>query len=190
MVRCLLKRTFSLGIDEAYADLKASLAEKGCKIISEDPPKHILVKQGSLWGMSPATAKKTVDATFKTVDSGTQVTCSSHLSSDWKNLTIVGCALAAVLVGLCLWMALDLSMFIVTGKPTFWSWLATVNGNLDFVVAQAFVNLTKALAVFLSVIIVLEIVVAVYVYAGIDRFAQGTFDVLLNHELTVNVRKQ
>jgi len=86
-----------------------------------------------------------------------------------------------VLVGLCLWMALDLSMFMVTGKPTFWSWLATVNGNLDFAVAQALVNLTKALAIFLSVIIVLEIAVAVYAYAGIDRFAQGTFDLLLSH---------
>ena len=170
--------------------MKASLAEKGCKIISEDPPKHIVVKQGSLWGMSPATAKKTVDATFKSVDSGTQVTCSSRLSSDWKNLTIIGCGLAAVLVGLCLWMALDLSMFMVTGKPTFWSWLATVNGNLDFVVAQALVNLTKALAVFLTVIIVLEIAVATYAYAGVDRFAQGTFDALSNHELTANVHKQ
>jgi hypothetical protein len=190
MVHSLLKRTFSLEIDKVYADLKASLAEKDCKIISADPPKHILVKQGSLWGMSPTTAKKTVNVTFEAVDSGTQVTCSSRLSSDWKNLTIIGCALAAVLVGLCLWMTLDLSMFMDTGKPTFWSWLATVNGNLDFAVAQAFVNLAKALAVFLSVIIVLEVAVAVYAYAGIDRFAHETFDVLLNHELTANVHKQ
>ena len=190
VVHWLLKQTFSLEIDKAYADLKASLAEKGCKIISEDPPKHILVKQGSLWGISPKTAKKTVDATFKTVDSVTQVTCSSRLSSDWKNLTIVGCALAAVLVGLCLWMAHDLSVFMVTGKPTFWSWLATVNGNLDFAVAQALVNLTKALAVFLSVIIVLEIAVAVYAYTGIDAFAQGTLDLLLNKEPAPNVHEQ
>jgi hypothetical protein len=190
MVHWLLKRTFSLEIDKAYSALKASLAEKGCKIISEDPPKHILVEQGSLWGMSPTTAKKTVDVTFKAVDSETQVTCSSRLSSDWKNLTMVGCTLAAVLVGLCLWMALDLSMFMATGKHTFWSWLATVNGNVDFAVAQAFVNLTKVLAVFLSVIIVLEIAVVAYAYAEIDRFAQGTFDGLLNHEPTANVHKQ
>jgi hypothetical protein len=190
MVHWLLNRTFSLEIDKAYADLKAALAEKGCKIISGDPPKHIIVKQGSLWGMSPTTAKKTVDVTFKAVDSGTQVTCSSRLSSDWKNLTVVGCALAAGLVGLCLWMALDLSMFMVTGKPTFWSWLATINGNVDFVVAQALVNLTKALAVFLSVIIALEIAVSVYAYAGIDRFAQRTFDMLSNHELTGNTHEQ
>ena len=186
----MIKQTFSLEIDKVYADLKASRAEKGCKIISEDPPKHILVKQGSLWGISPTTAQKTVDATLKNVDSGTQITCSSRLGSDWKNLTIIGCILAAALVGLCLWMALDLSMFMATGKPTFWSWLATVNGNLDFAVAQAFVNLTKALAVILSVIIVLEIAVTLYAYARIDRFAQGTFDLLLSRDLTADVHKQ
>ena len=190
MVPWLIKRTFSLEIHNVYAELKASLAEKGCKIISEDPPKHILVWQGSLWGMSPTTAKKTVDVTLKAVDSGTQVTCSSRLSSDWKNLTIVGCASAAVLVGLCLWMALDVTTFMLTGKPSFWSWVATVNGSLDFAVAQAFVNLTKALAIFLSVIIVLEIAVAVYAYVGIDRFAQRAFDALLNDKLTANAHKQ
>ena len=190
MVHWLLKQTFSVEIDKAYADLKASLAEKGCKIVSENPPKHILVKQGSLWGIRPATAKKTVDVTFKAVYSGTHATCSSRLSSDWKNLTIVGCALASVLVGLCLWMSLDLSTFMVTGEPTFWSWLATVNGNSDFAVAQAFVNLTNALTVFLSVVIVLEIAVAAYAYSGIDKFAQGAFDVLLNRELTGNLDRQ
>ena len=153
----LLERTVNLEIDKAYADLKAVLLEKGCKIISEEPPKQILVKQGSLWGMSPKTAKKIIEVNFAPVDSGTQVTCSSRLSSDWKNLTLVGCALAAVLVGLCLWMTVDLNAFMVTQKPSFWSWLVTVNGSVDFQVGQAFVNLTKALAVFLSVIILLEI---------------------------------
>ena len=74
----LLKRTVSVGIDEAYADLKAALVEKGCIIISEEPPKQMLVKQGSLWGMSPGTAKKTIAINFAPVDSGTQVTCSSQ----------------------------------------------------------------------------------------------------------------
>lgn len=183
MVHWLLKRTLNLEIDKAYADLKASLVQKGCKIVSEDPPKHLVVQQGSLWGMSPTTAKKTIDVAFIPVDSGTQVACSTRLSSDWKNLTIIGCALAAVLVGLCLWMALDLSTFMGTEKASFWSWLAAVNGNVDVSVAQSFVNLTKALAVFLSVIIVLEVAVAVYAYKGIDRFAQETFDPLSNNKI-------
>ncbi len=190
MVSWVLKRTVSLGIDKAYADVKAVLLEKGCKIISEEPPKQILVKQGSLWGMSPRTAKKTIAVNLVPVDSGTQVTCSSRLSSDWKNLTVVGCALAAVLVGLCLWMTFDLEAFMVTQKHSFWSWLVTVNGSVDFQVGQAFVNLAKSLAVFLSVIILLEIVIAVYVHAGIDWFAEGTLNSLLSSEPTGNVLKQ
>jgi hypothetical protein len=176
VVPWLFKRTVSVGIDKAYADLKAVLLEKGCKIISEEPPKQMLVKQGSLWGLSPRTAKKTIAVNFAPIDSGTQITCSSRIGSDWKNLTIVGCALAAVLVGLCLWIMFDLETFMVTQKPIFWSWLATVNGNVDFQVAQAFVNLTKDLAVFLLAIILLEIVIVFYVQARIDRFAERTLD--------------
>jgi len=189
-VLLLLERTVGLGIDKAYADLKAVFSEEGCKIISEEPPKQILVKQGSLWGISPKTAKKTIDATFTPVDSGTRVTCSSRLSSDWKNLTVVGCVLAAFLVGLCLWITFDLDAFMVTQKPSFWSWLATVNGSVDFQVGRAFVNLTNALAVFLSVIILLEIVIAVYVHSRIDRFAEANINSLLRREPVGDALKQ
>ena len=107
----MLERTVSLKIEEAYANLKAVLVEKGCKVLSEEPPRQISVKQGSLWGISPKTAKKTVNVNLAPVDSGTRVTFSSKLASDWKNITAVGCALAAVLVGVCLWIAADLSRF-------------------------------------------------------------------------------
>jgi hypothetical protein len=190
MVRWLFSRTFNLEIEKAYADLKDSFVQKGCKILSEDAPKSLVVKQGSIWGMSPVTAKKTVDMSFSAVDSGTQVTSSSSLSADWKNLTIVGCALAAVLVGLCLWMTLDLTVFMHTGRASFWSWLASVNGNVDIQAAQTLVNLTKALAVFLSVIIIIEAVVVAYTYKGIDRFAQKTFDMLSNKETFVDEHKR
>jgi hypothetical protein len=63
-----------------------------------------------------------------------------------------------------------------SGKASFWSWLASVNGNVDVSVAQTFVNLTKALGIFLSVVIALEIVVVAYAYRGIDKFAQETLD--------------
>jgi len=190
VVPWVLKRTVSLGIDKTYADLKAVLLEKGCKIISEEPPKQMLVKQGSLWGISPRTAKKTIAINFAPVESGTQVTCASRLSSDWKNLTVVGCVLAAVLVGLCLWITFDLEAFMLTQKPSFWSWLVTVNGSVDYQVGQALVNLTKSLAVFLSVIILLEILIVVYVHAGIDRFAERIFNSLLSSEPTGNLLKQ
>ena len=152
--------------------MKAAFAAKGCKIISEESPNKMVLKQGSLWGMSPKTAKKKIALDFAPDGSRTHVTCSSRLNSDWKNLTLVGCALAAVLVGLCLWMTLDLDAFMANQNPSFWSWLGTVNGSIDFQVGLAFANLTKALAVFLSIIIVSEIAIVVYVHSGIDQFAK------------------
>ena len=54
-----------------------------------------------------------------------------------------------MLVGICLWIAFDLSAVMANAKPSFWGWLATVNGTVDLQVAQAFVNLTEVLAAFL-----------------------------------------
>ncbi len=174
----MLERTVNSEINKTYAALKVVFSSKDCKITSEKPPQQILVKQGSLWGASPKTAKKIVEVNLETVDSGTHLTCLSRLSSDWKNITLVGCILAAVLVGLCLWMSIDLSGFMLTRKPSFWSWIITSNGAIDFQVGQAFENLTKTLAAFLSIIILLEIAITVYVRARIDRFAEETINKL------------
>ncbi len=92
--------------------------------------------------------------------------------SDWKNITIVGCGFAAVLVGLCIWMATDLSALIATNVPGFWGWLVRVNGSVDLAAAQAFVRLTWGLAGFLTFIIVLEAAIVVYAQSKIDSFAE------------------
>jgi hypothetical protein len=101
----MLERTLNLKIDETYPKLKAAFANKGCKVIYEEPPNQIRFKQGSLWGIAPQTAKKTITATLESVEGGTQVKCSSKLASDWKNITLIGCVLTATLVGLCVWLA-------------------------------------------------------------------------------------
>jgi hypothetical protein len=168
----LPERIVSLKIGEAYTNLRAVLLENGCKVLSEQSPKQISVKQGSLWGITPKTAKKTLNINLETIDSGTRVTYSSKLASDWKNITVVGCILAAVLVGVCVWIASDLSAFMVTAEPSFWSWIL---GNMaDLQAGQAFVNLSWGLAVFLLVIILLEIAIVAYVHSKIDTFAQET----------------
>jgi hypothetical protein len=87
-------------------------------------------------------------------------------------------------------MALDLTAFISNGKASFWSFLASVNGNVDVSVARSFVNLTKGLALFLSLIIVLEAAIAAYSYKGIDKFTQKTFDSLSNSEKIYKDQKQ
>jgi hypothetical protein len=177
----LLERTVSLKIDEAYADLRVALSDKGCKIVSEKSPEHILVKQGSLWGISPKTAKKTIDVNFSSVDSGTKLTYFSKLSSDWKNITYVGCVLAALLVGVCLWIAFDLGAFMVAQKPSFWSWLITFNGVIDFQIGHAFVRLTEFLAAFLSAVIALELVIVVYAKSKIEQFVEATINSVASH---------
>ena len=167
-----------LQIDQAYSKLRAILSEKGCKMVSELPPNEILVKQGSLWGVSPKTSKKVINVKFEPVDSGTRIVFVSRLSSDWKNLTIIGCVLAAVLVFFCVWLVVDLSAYMVTHVPSFWSWLAEINDNIDYQVGQAFVNLAKSMAIFLSAIIGLEIAVAVYAHSKIDKFVEEVLNLL------------
>lgn len=178
MVHWLIKQTFDMETEKVYVGLNASLTQRGSKIIFEESPSHIVAKQGSLWGMSPFTAKKTLDITLERNNNGTQVTCSSKISSDWRNVTIVGCILAGILVGVCLWMTVDLNAFAITGKADYWSWLATVDGALDASAAQSLIKLTEALAAFLSLVIVLEAVITAYVYLGIDKFAQEILNVL------------
>lgn len=126
----------------------------------------------------PKTAKKTVNINLEAVGDQTRISCSSKLASSWKNITIIGCAFAFVLVGVCVWMATDLTTFMVTREPSFWSWLVTVGGNVDLLAAQAFVKLTWSLTVFLSVIILLEVAIVVYVRSKIDAFAKDVLSQL------------
>jgi hypothetical protein len=168
----LLERTVNLKIEEAYPKLKAALVELGCKLISEESPKQICFKQGSLWGISPKTAKKTITVNLENCGEKTGIRLSSKLASDWKNITLIGCGLAVVLVGLCVWMATDLTTLITSNVPGFWSWLVTVNGNVDLVATQAFVNLIWWLAGFLCLVIILEAAIVVYVHSKIDSFIE------------------
>ena len=64
----MLEQNVSLEIDKTYAKLKVALAQKGCRITSYESPKRILVKQGSLWGMSPKTAKKNIEVNLTSVE--------------------------------------------------------------------------------------------------------------------------
>jgi hypothetical protein len=174
----LVERTVSLEIEKAYAELKAVLLEKNCRITAEEAPAFISVRQGSLWGISPLTAKKNVNYRLASVDSGTRITCSSQLASDWKNLTIIGSVLSVVVVALCLWISLDLDALVATQQPSYWSWIATVDGYIDVQTAEMFAGLTRMLAVFLAFILAAEVVIVVYVQFKINMFAEETLNVL------------
>jgi hypothetical protein len=168
----MLEKTVNLAIDDAYLQLKADLLEKGYKIVSETPPERLVVKHGSLWGILPKTAKKNLTCNLKPAGSGTQITCRSKLSADWINLTLIGTALSIVIVGLCLWISLDLDAFLVTGQSSVWSWIASVGNFADYQLGDSLVNLTRVLALFLSAMIAIEVVIAFYAHSRIDVFAK------------------
>lgn len=155
--------TVNLPVEDSYAKVKAALEQRGAVVASEKAPHSLMAKQGSLWGLSPKTAKKTIHVTFEQQGNQTALTYNSKLSSDWKNITIIGCILAAILTIFCIWVALDLSQFMMDGNPSFWSWIITSNDTVKFQAGEAFVNLSWGLAVFLIIIIALE--AAIYVYA-------------------------
>ena len=174
----MVEKIVSLEIEKAYEELKSLLLKKGGRIMAEEPPARISVKQGSVWGISPTSAKKVMIYSLSPVASGTRISCSSSLASDWKNLTIIGSALSVIVAGLCWWIAIDLEAFTVTQTPSYWSWLATSDGYANFQLVQAFAGLTRVLAVFLVIMMVLEVAIVVYVRSRINEFAQDTLNLL------------
>ena len=119
----------NLTVQEAYEKIRIALADEKGRFVLEESPKQIAVKQWLLWGISPKTTKKTMEIDVEPSDNGTEVKCISKLFSGWKNITLIGCVLAAILVGLCIWMITDLTAFMSTNVPSVWSWLVTEGGN-------------------------------------------------------------
>ena len=173
----LIERTFGLEIDKAYTKLKVFLLEKNCRIIDENTPTLISVSQGSLWGVSPATAKKNIYYSLDVVESGTRITCNSSLAVDWKNLTIIGSTLAIIIASLCLWISIDLDSLVTIQQQSYWSWIATVNGYIDVQIAQNLANFMQMLAAFLVFMIATEVVVVVYVQSKINAFAEESLNI-------------
>ena len=168
----MFEQTIALEVEQAYANLKALSLSKGCRIIADEAPNHLSVSQGSIWGVSPKTAKKIISYRFSSVDSGTRLTVSSKLASDWKNITLIGCAFSLIIAFLCVWIASDMDTLMTTQKLGYWSWIAVTEGYANLQVAQAVAALTSALAVFLAVVVALEIIIFAYVNSRINETAK------------------
>ena len=170
----LLERSVGLETEKAYSELRGILLEKGCKIVSEEPPKRVSIEHGSLRGVSPKSAKKVVSYEFSPDKSGTRIVSYSSVSSDWANLTLWGNVLAGVVAALFWWIAADIDALLVDGTSGYWTWLARAFGYPDVQYAFFMVNVTKALSIVLVVTILLEILDVFIVYRGIDSFAAET----------------
>lgn len=175
-----VERTVNLEIKEARPIVKDSFIAKGCKVLHEEPHKQIKLRQGSLWGITPKSAKKTITITLEPKGSQTRISASSKLASDWKNITIVGCIFALALAVLCGWMATDLANFSVMHTPSFWSWITTFGGNVNLQATQSLINLAWSLTVFLSAVVLLEIAIASYAHIKLNITAEESLNKIGN----------
>jgi len=172
-VWCLLAETqVNAEIDRAYTQLKALLAKSGCTVTAENQPQSLTAKQGSLWGISPKTAKKTITFELAQGETGTRIASASALSADYWKLTIAGCIFASALALLCIWISLDLAAFAASQEPSVWSWLATPTSGANLQAAVMLSDLTRVLAVFLAVTLALELFIVAFVRSKIDTFAE------------------
>ena len=178
VVVSLVERTIGLKIEKSFAELKALLLKKDCIFVAEEAPRLISVRHGSLWGVSPLTAKKLLKYRLSSVDSGTRITCSSSLASDWKNLTIFGSLLGIVVAFMFMWIAIDLNFHLTTQQQSWLSWIVTVNGLTAVQMAQTFADLLRIFAVLLLIILVAEMIVVVNVHFKINAFADESLNAL------------
>jgi hypothetical protein len=186
----LQKITLKTQIKTTYTQLTSLLAKNNCKTISADPPFQIKVIQGSLSGISPKKAKKTIIYTLiSNSEFETQVSAASKISSDWANLTLYGSILAATLSAIFLWIASDVENYVLDFKAGFWSWLSKAYGYPDIQTSLFMIGVTRALAVFLIAAIALEIAIVIYVYPRRNGFADQTLAELKKKSNDTNTQK-
>lgn len=177
-------RGVSTEIESTYSKLKGVLLEKDCKIVSEEPPEHILVRHGSLRGVSPRKAKKMVDFRICPHTSGSRIVTQSSVSFDWANLTLWGNVAAGIVAATFWWIASDITNLLADGKSGYWTFLAEAFGYPNSQYAFFMVDITRALSVVLVVTIILEILDVFIVYRKINTFAEETLDELTEKRST------
>ncbi len=131
----MMEKITKLPDKEAYNELRDILLREKCKIIDDDPPKRIVVEQGSLWGYSPKTYKKIISFHFIPYDSGTRVVSDISWTSDNIALTILGLIVCVIFAGLFWWLKAEVSRI--------WWWSSTLINTLNL-----FVFIFIGLAVF------------------------------------------
>lgn len=176
----MFKTTTNDGIEKLYLKLKEALLEDNCKIIIEQPPTFISVRQGSLSGITPKTAKKKISYHLTATQSGTNITAMTSISSDWTNLTLYGNILAGIMAAVFLWIAADIENYIIGFKIGYWTWLAQIYSASNAAYAMLIANVIKALGIFLIVAIAAEILIVIYVYPRKNIYAQQTLQTVLN----------
>jgi hypothetical protein len=174
--KTLSEKITSLSIEQAYSRLKAILLKNNCKIVEENPPELITVKQGTLNGILPRSAKKVVRFHLFVETEGTKVVSDTKIADDWKYLTLFGSVFASVLVGVFVWVAMDMEKFLETAQSSYWTWLSQAFGYPDLYKTLFTINVFKVAAIFLFGTIIFEFVDVLYVYPRKEVFAHGMLE--------------
>jgi len=148
--------------NDIYFKMRQFFLDRNYQIIADNPPSNLSIKQGSIWGILPRTAKKIINYSFSSFQSETQIRFSSSFAPEWKTLTILGYVFSFFLVGLSFWISTDLEHYILTGNSGFWSWIATSANTSGFSSAQSFSDLARILALFLILVLIVETFLVLY----------------------------
>ncbi len=159
-------------IERVYDRLKTHLSRAKCKIICEDAPNSVSVVQGSLWGITPKTAQKTVTFKLRNDAIGIQIPASSALTKGYWALTGAGIVFSTLVLLVCIWMATNLQAYISTGFAGFWGGLGQTNGAFDAFKANMLVRLCWTFTAFLIISLVIEAFIIVYVKTELSVFAK------------------
>ena len=160
-----------LEITKIYSRMKNFFIDEDYPIIIDNPNVQLSIKQGSVWGIQPRTAKKIINYTFFPLQSGTKIQYFSKFASEWKKLTIIGYIFSIFLVVVSFWISLDLQNYLLTENASFWSWMITsniANSNL----AQSISDLTRLLAIFLILVLIIETFIVFYSKIKINETAK------------------
>lgn len=156
-----------LSIDESIVNLKRLLNEKDAHLIKEESD-SVTVRHGSIWGVSPVSAKKIVRFELSTHgEDETKIASQSKLSRDYVRFTLFGIILTVAVMLVCLWISFDLSAVVLEHSNFL--------GGVVSSSVRAFRLLSDVIllfALFLAATLVLESVVIININRKIETFAR------------------
>jgi hypothetical protein len=154
----LYERIVALDAEKAYSELKNQLFKQNSKLIVDEIPKHLVIEQGSLSGMTPKGIKKRVEYYFHPQGDHTRVVAKSSMASDWVKLNVASYVIAAALATVIFWVASDLRNNSVLGL------FNQVIEVQNYSQALLLSNLLNGAATLILALIIISVIVDAYAY--------------------------
>jgi hypothetical protein len=171
----LFERIVALDAEKAYSELKNQLFRQNSKLIIDEPPQHLVVEQGSLFGLTPKGAKKRIECHFHPQGDHTRIVAKTSLSSNWKKVTCLGYLIGAVCIALAILLAFTVQA--IATQPYFLS-IFTEFGSYNYSQLQLIANMLWGLAIFLVSILSVNIIADLLIYRRKDSLIEETLKML------------